>query len=530
MLFLVLAACYAWAALCGVLEISSGGAALDSDLRTYAQGMAGVGHPECFRDDPVLRVVTHHNSIWNVQRFLAVFLTPGDSYAVGLLRAGALALFIFYAGYYFLGRWLFRSPGLASLLALAMGVTFWVGWGTFWGVTHSDPVPRVFFAAIWPFLLLGAVAALNRPWLRLLVMLGVGLSIWVHSISALATGAMLFMAFALKKSENQSLTSHLLHCLACLSLFFIPVLAFLWPTLSQEKIFSSMDMEALKNVFNLRYVEDYSMVWLQLRDYLLRYSLAPPLFLAGLAGWLLARSQGAARVRALAGMYPGFLLGLAGVVIFSWLEGRWAAIAGHLPLGHELVRGARFLVPLSWLAVVAGVACFWPRLCVLWRVTTVVAALSAVLLYTSDRQHIAALHYLHASWLSPYGEEAQEAMHRSAERRTVFETLRKMTRPGEMVFSNDGDLAVRYLALRGLFHAFKDGANAFYDRDADRARTWLRYNALMSREPTGYIDAWLASGVPWLLSSRPQDKALLEPYGDVLWENDGWLIARRRGG
>ena len=103
-----------------------------------------------------------------------------------------------------------------------------------------------------------------------------------------------------------------------------------------------------------------------------------------------------------------------------------------------------------------------------------------------------------------------------------------MTRPGDVVFSDNGDPAIRYLALRGLFHSFKDGLYPYYGKDADRARVWLRYNALMQRGPTGYIDAWLASGVSWLLSGRPQDRALLEPYGDVLWENKGWLIVRRR--
>ena len=91
-------------------------------------------------------------------------------------------------------------------------------------------------------------------------------------------------------------------------------------------------------------------------------------------------------------------------------------------------------------------------------------------------------------------------------------------------------MAVRYLAQRPLVHSFKDGYIFFYNKDVQGSRTWLRYNALMQRGPTGYIDAWLASGVPWLLSGRPRDKTLLEPYGDVLWENGGWLIARRRGG
>lgn len=79
-----------------------------------------------------------------------------------------------------------------------------------------------------------------------------------------------------------------------------------------------------------------------------------------------------------------------------------------------------------------------------------------------------------------------------------------------------------------MAHAFKDGYIFFYNKDVQGCRNWLRYDALMRQGPTGYIDAWLASDAPWLLSHRPQDRPLVQPYGDVLWESGGWFIARRR--
>ena len=132
---LLLIAAYALAALAGVLEISANGTELDSDLGMYACITAGERHPESFSADPTAAL--HSHSFWNAARSLGALLTPGNEYAVGLLRAGALAVFVFYAGFYLLGRWLFGSPILAAVLSLVMGVTVWVGWGTFWGVTHS---------------------------------------------------------------------------------------------------------------------------------------------------------------------------------------------------------------------------------------------------------------------------------------------------------------------------------------------------------------------------------------------------------
>ena len=320
LLALALAACYAWAALQGVLSISVGGAQLDSDLATYAQGMAGADHPELFVLDPVLRAVTPANSIWNLERFTARLLTPGNDYVVGLFRAGALAIFIFYAGWYLLGRWLFGSPGPAFLLALLAGVTVWVEWGTFWGIAQSDPVPRVFFAALWPFLLLGALAAQERPLLRPPAMLAAGLCMWVHGISALNTGAMFFLAFALHRPQGQSLVAHLVNCVFCLVLYFIPVLAFLWPSLTQTHAFSAADMAVFQELFNLRWQEDYGRLGERLA-HLVSFSSPMLPLLCGLRGLVdrpaARRNAGAPPCRHVpglcAGPCPGCVVFLGGI-------------------------------------------------------------------------------------------------------------------------------------------------------------------------------------------------------------------------
>lgn len=528
---LLLIAVYALAALAGVLEISANGTELDSDLGMYAYITAGEQHPESFSADPTAAL--HSHSFWNAARYLGALLTPGNEYAVGLLRAGALAVFVFYAGFYLLGRWLFGGPILAAVLSLVMGVTVWVGWGTFWGVTHSDPVPRVFFAALFPFLLWGGIAALRHVRARPLVMLAAGLCVWVHNISALATGAMLFMAFALNR-EKRSWAVHLGILAVCLLCFFLPVLFSLRSLLGgQAAVLSADNLAVLRYLFDLRLGADYGRMLADLGGYLLTCSVMFPLFPAACAGWLITVSAGwggGERARDLARMYPGMLLALALVALFSWAEFQLAARLGRLPLGHDLIRGTRFLVPLAWLMVVSGVACFWPRLRKIFRFSLLAGIALAVLLLNQDRWHMGALHSLarHTGLTLPLQDRAEDRLRHNAARREALEKLSALTRPGDVVFSDNGDSAIRYLALRGLFHSFKDGLYPYYGKDADWARVWLRYNALMQRGPTGYIDAWLASGVSWLLSGRPQDRALLEPYGDVLWENKGWLIVRRR--
>lgn len=529
LLFVLVVALYALAALHGVVALSSGGADLDSDLCTYAQGMAAVEHPANFRDDPVLHHVSPANAIWNVQRFLATLLTPDHDYAIGLLRAGALAIFIFYVNAYVLGRWLFGSPFLALILALLLGITVWVGWGTFWGITHSDPTPRSFFAALWPLLMLGAVMALTRPWARPLCMLAAGLCIWVHGISALCMGGMLFTAFALHKEKNLSLPRHVLNLCACLVAYFLPVLLFLSPSLMQKSAFSAADMAVLLEVFKVRWAEDYGQTWTRLGAYLFEFSLTSPLFLSGLAGYLCTRRWGGARARLLASMYPGLLLGLALVVVFSWAESRWAPTQGRLPLGHELVRGMRFMVPLAWLMLVSGLACLWPRVRPVWRVGLVLAVLVPLALLNGDRQYRAALHTLqkYSPLPLPFQRENARELTRAQAHRAALEALQQHSQPGDMVFSDAEDMGIRYLALRGLVHTFKDGYVFFYNKDLEGCRKWLRSTALMRQHPTAYIDEWLASGAPWLMSSRPQDRELLIRQGILVWENADYLLVRR---
>ncbi|MDE7241862.1 MAG: translation initiation factor 2, partial [Desulfovibrio sp.] len=232
-LFVLGAALYAWLAFRGIVLLSASGTVLDSDLQTYAQGMARAFFPENFAADPILAHKGEANSIQNLQRWLAGLLLEQENFGVALLKAGCLAIFCFYCFWYALGRHLFGSPCLAALLAVCSGITIWVGWGTFWGVTHSDPVPRVFFAAIFPLLFWLALAALGRAWLRPVAMLACGCAMWVHGVSALNCGAMFFSAFFFLRAQGTGPAAHLLNLVLCLVAFLVPVCVFLSPSLTQ---------------------------------------------------------------------------------------------------------------------------------------------------------------------------------------------------------------------------------------------------------------------------------------------------------
>lgn len=528
--FVILAALYALSVAVGIVSLSGRGAELDTDLACYAFAMAGEHLPDNFHADPLLREATPANSLWNLQQFAAEILTPGDQYAVGLLRAGALIIFVYLTGMYLLGRWLYGRPGPALILALLMSITVWVGWGTFWGVTHSDPIPRTFFAALWPFMLMGAMAALRHAAWRPAVMLVAGLGMWVHSLGALNTGAMFFLAFAFHRPQGWTWSRHILSLVLCLVVYFVPVLLFLWPSLAQKQALGPAELETFHALFSQRWAKDYGHFARRLALFL---SLDKPVFwilLAGLGSWFVVLRHGSERLRRLASMCPAFVLALALVATFSWLESLLAPRMGRLPMAHEFVRGLRYLLPLAWILIGGVLGILWPRFSGWLRTVFCALAVLLLLLCNGDRQNMAALYAIaeKTGLPLPYVSRAEEDAARAKSHREALEALRELTVPGDVVFSNSGDLGVRHIAQRGLFLTFKDGYHPYYNKNLDQARQWLANEKLRTQSPAGYVDVWLNSGLPWLISDRPEDRETLEKYGQVVWENPGWLIVRRK--
>ncbi len=526
LVFMVFSALYALLALEGVIAISGHGVHMDSDLATYAQAMTHALHPGFFASDPVLNSNSPAVDISNLERLVATLLMPGDNVAVGLFRAGAVAIFIFYCGWYILGRWLFKSPALSALLSVLCGITIWIEFGTFWGINHSDPIPRVYFAAIFPLLLLFALAAIKHAKFRPAAMFLTGLSIWVHGVSALNCGAMFFVAFALSKPGETGPGAHMAGLALCLFSFFLPVLCFLWPSLMQARNFSQEELAVFRNLFDLRWAADYSNSEARLLHLLTSKNACSLLALGGFFAWLLTVFKGSPREKTLALACPAFILAIFLVAIFCFAESRYAANLGRLSMGHELVRGIRFLVPLSLLMIVAAVRIILPRIVIRPGVCCVIAL---VAIFTVDRQYVAAQYALgqKTGIALPLAEGAKDMAENAEKRAKFLEKIEGTVPKGQAIFSEDEDMAIRYIALRPLAHAFKDGYIHFYNKDLAGSKKWLELERLLAEKPNGLIKAWLFSGAPWLLCRNTTDRKLLDEHGKIELELDGWLLVKK---
>lgn len=525
LLFICLAATFAWLAFAGLIPLSGHGAVMDSDLMTYAQGMAGQSHPELFAQDPVLHSQNAANSIQNLERILASWLAGSDAWADGLLTAGCIAIFTFYLGWYSLGRWLYGSPCLAAMLALACGITVWVGWGTFWGINHSDPVPRVFYAALLPFLLFFGLCAMTRPWLRPVTMALAGLMMWVHGISALNGGAMLFLAFLFNPGPKTKLTARLLNLLACLVAFFVPVLAFLWPSLMQPRSFTAAELDTFQQLMALRWREDYAGFGARMLAFFSPWGPVFPILAGGAAGFCLTIFKGGKREKLFCRMAGPFALALIAVAAFSFGESHFAPVFGRLPMGHELVRGMRFLVPIGWILIFCGISCLLGHRL---RRLALLVLVCCWLAFSKDRQIAAAQYaiYAHTGLELPLAQPAARA--EAEQWRKLLLALQEIVPQGEAVYSPSDVMPVRYIALRPLAHSFKDGYVHFYNKDLTAARRWLKLENLAQNSDQGWLGAWRASGAPWaLLPDNLRKEARLA--GKILLDQNGWLLVRKNG-
>lgn len=561
-------ALFAIAACNGVLAISANGTELDSDLTTYIQGIVATNYHQDFLADPLLSKLTYTAYIANALCAFASLLCPQDM-ARGILLAGGYVVFLHFASFYLLGRWIFGRPALALLLSLlCSGVTVWIEWGTFWGVLQSDPVPRSLFAALWPFALIAAIHGMGRQWPRPLVMLACGLGIYVNPVNSLACGAMFFAAFFFnpvpggqiienrnpkaidffhplrdgQEEHKVSISSHLIWLGIALFLFLLPVFHFLWPAFNTKSL-APDEVEVLRQVLDLRWHEDYGQLFTRLLN-LFRptseFSILPTL-LPGLLCWFvvnkLRRQQRDTvsadypcrwgRLFTLASMYPFFLLGLCFTVCVSLAE---AALLppDRLPQGHELVRGLRYLIPLSWLMIVAMVALISARLPVVAWIASVFT-LGLILFFASDRQLIAANYTL--AKLTGCGNAlsrtAEEYENQALAKRKMIEKLALTVPKGELVYAESDAAIVRYIAHLPAVPNFKDGSPVYYDRNVELAHKWLEWRAL-EKEKYGYLKIWEKSGARWMLTDRLNDIELLASKGEIVWQEAGRLLVKAK--
>ena len=239
--------------------------------------------------------------------------------------------------------------------------------------------------------------------------------------------------------------------------------------------------------------------------------------------------QLAGPVRTLLRLMPGMVLGIAGGCVLCALEMWLARHLGRQNMSQEVLRGTRFLVPLSWLLLTCLLSLYWQGLAPLLRRGLVILLAVVLLSLGQGKQVVAARHALAdmtgLGWLDT--EEARQIKAHSLGLRDALQALRAQAGPEELVFTDGDCMAVRFAARMPMLPVHKDGNVIYYAADPDMARRWLAMQHRMAADATGYMEVWRTEQAALLLTRHVEHKALLLRYGALLFENEDWLLLRR---
>ena len=527
--FFVALACalFSYAAVQGILLLCPMGCGINTDLQNYAQVLEVSRNPAPFAADPLVNYLPHDPGLPNLLTILAG-LFPKDTTAISLVLAGGLAIFAQLFCWYICGRVLFGRAGLAVLLTLLSSITWYWCFGTYWGATHEEAVPRIFFNALWAFLLLLSCRGLERSMPRYLCCILTGLGVFVHSVSAFMCGGIFLTLFFLLPvgGWKHNVLRHLASILLCVVLLALPILAFLGMRVTLEAPFPG-SYNLVRTIFAARFAHDWGNVWERLLEQILLFSTTTPLIplaLAAMVFLFLKRRELPESCRPLATLLPLMLIGVAAVCLVCSLEMYLAPRLGRMSMGQEILRGTRFIIPVCLVAITCVLLLFWRRLPP-WSCTTLVLATTIVLLCVSpDRMVLAARYYVCQTLHLPAQGAAEQMRRDNTTELDALLAIKRLVPKSEPIFSPDNTLSVRYVARHPLHPVHKDGIILYYARDYALAWQWLREQEAFARNDS-LSSIWESTNTKWMLvhkhtlAQRGPEISLAPVY-----ENSDWLL------
>lgn len=512
----------------GRMGASINGVDLSTDPAMYASIAAACGQPEAFAGDFVFGAAslfsTHVTPLVKAVHWLAW----DGNYGLAYLRLTGVSVFMHYAAFYLLGVVLFRERWKALIFTVLMGLSYWVPWGTYWGGGYLDYTPRSLFNALYAVYLCVALSLLERPRWWPLFMAATGLLVYVHSISALAAAAGLWLSFAASRPKDSTWGRHLgwLVVSGCCFLAAMTPYALVYLHTSGITL-GAEDVAFMRHILRTRFDIEYAEYWYGMGKFLWQYTRLPVIPLALWGTWMIFR-HGTPRERLLGKHIWLWVAGTLAVIVLFVLDQQVSAALGRQHYEFDLVRVHRFFPFFAICLIFLGADILLRVARGGWRqrAARLFACALAVGFFCGGQQDMVRTSLLWywnrldaARYEAAYGPQLRRA--------AMVEALKRHTRPGESIFYAGEDQSIRYSALRPLTYGWKDACLMYYAKAIPRLRLWDRMETALASGPTAYIDAGLETGPDYLLSERPQDRALLEErVGPIIWENSRYLLVR----
>ena len=328
------------------------------DAGNVASFVAGWLHHGRFVSDLVL--ANQHNYRFYITAMIPLVMFF-DIFTHDLGTAYALLyfplIFLQLLGFYFLGKHLFKSSLWALLLVVLTFPPIQIFGGEMWGV-YSEPLVRMSFGAILPFLILLFLRLAHKPrWLPFLFML-CGISVYFHSVSApTVTLALWLGAFALKPQDESFFKRFRRLILAglvfiAIALPFALVFFAGFPSLQSSTAIVGMNA-SMRNTFasvtGSQYYHAWAALGMILRGVGAKYAF---IWIPGLVAFFLVprlRPEYRAICRFFLLFMLGIILGSFGIAL---VDQTVSGLLHRSPLEIDLIRNMHFMVPILILGCV----------------------------------------------------------------------------------------------------------------------------------------------------------------------------------
>jgi hypothetical protein len=195
-----------WKGLLPVFNLGSDGA----NVATYA---AVLDHPANFANDFVYYTTRSFGFYISIYIPLVQFIGKfTHDYGLAYLIMAVPIIFSHLAGFYFLGKRIYRNRFWAFLLAMLSIVLIFAESSDYWGV-YKDPQPRMLFGAVLPWILSLALASIKNIKLRPWTMIVLGLLFYVHPVSAPCIAFAVWLSYVFFKPAGKKVGRHTLDLL-----------------------------------------------------------------------------------------------------------------------------------------------------------------------------------------------------------------------------------------------------------------------------------------------------------------------------
>lgn len=510
---------------------------LKGDAAMVASVFAGRDYRSDFQGDPLLSQAKTSDSYictayWYVSFMHRWFHIPyANAYVTMLIPI----VFMHLLGFYVLGRVLYRSRTLSLLLAFSclLFIPFQT-WGEIWGLCR-EPLNRVAIGALIGFFWAMAVYYGRKPKMRLAIMIAAGLSVWVHPAATPVVAFSLWVSFWAMRAEDETPRKFVMNMLIIAGVILVILLPYI---LQYSSTFGDPHSppelkKKLLEIMRSSYIDGYTRnEWTAIKLFFYQFLFKKPLISAAtiaLIGTFFIAPAGERRtILQLALMATGIIF-ISNVIFL--LDHHLAARAERIPLELDLVRGNRFLIPLSFVAIFYSAAIFWRRFGT--KIGAPVSVLVTVFLFFNLQPNIKEMSLKLNQGYRVLTQEGNPTNESDVE---MLNWLRNETPRNTSVtvfFNGLLDNTVRYVSMRPLCFSFKDSCMfGYFDREKllefqqkkSIYEQALEHPNIKMRFPLAVKTALIFVSELLVIDKALFDESYREVPKAILWENVKYAV------